>query len=386
MAHIAKFSRGAMGHMLSHYDRSKTPGDNIDTSKTHLNYNLAAEHQPQSQINYIHQRLNSVKLHNRKDVKVLCDWVVTAPKDLPQEIYPKFFSETYNYLSNKYGKKNVVSAYVHYDEVTPHMHFAFVPVVADKKKGGYKVSAKECITRYDLQHFHGDLQAYLENKLKQPVNLLNEATKEGNKSIEELKRGTAIEKLSKIASESIKAQEAIKILEKQKNSLEGQINALESEIEVAVSQKSNLNTYKIKNIAHSKALFGDKQLIDTKDFNELVETASLIDNILVELKKSRKIIATADEIIKNANDKADSIISDAIISAKEKKSEIEREIKSLENKKITLNERLSLSSKEAEIDRMKRIIKSNPNLEIMYKEAEKQQKNKHNKKYHNHSL
>ena len=41
------------------------------------------------------------------------------------------------------AKENVISAYVHFDEVTPHMHYAFVPVVEDKKKGGYKLSAKK---------------------------------------------------------------------------------------------------------------------------------------------------------------------------------------------------------------------------------------------------
>lgn len=201
MAHVAKFTRGAMGHMLSHYDRSKTPGDNIDTSRTALNYNLAAEQQPLSQLDFIHQRLQNVKLQNRKDVKVLCDWVVTAPKDLPQELQPQFFKETYEYLASKYGKNNVISAYVHNDEVTPHLHFAFIPVVEDRKKGGLKVSAKECITRSDLQHFHEDLQHYLESKLQQPVNILNEATKNGNKSIAELKRGTAQQELEKLQSE-----------------------------------------------------------------------------------------------------------------------------------------------------------------------------------------
>ena len=45
-------------------------------------------------------------------------------------------------MNERYGKENVISAYVHFDEVTPHMHY-FVPVVEDKKKGGYKLSAKK---------------------------------------------------------------------------------------------------------------------------------------------------------------------------------------------------------------------------------------------------
>jgi uncharacterized protein YpbB len=43
------------------------------------------------------------------------------------------------------------------DEVQPHMHFAFVPVTKDKKKGNFKVSVKEVITKSDLKSFHQDL-------------------------------------------------------------------------------------------------------------------------------------------------------------------------------------------------------------------------------------
>lgn len=211
MAHLAKFTKGAMGHMLSHFDRSKKNlGDNVNQDRTYLNYNLA-EHQQMKQLDFIHKRLSEVKLQNRKDVNVLCDWVVTIPKDFLAK-YPdrerEFFEATYKFLENKYGKDNVVSAYVHRDETTPHLHFAFIPVVPDKKKGGYKVSAKEAVTRNDLKRFHPQLSDYLLQTMGVQVNVLNEATKEGNKSIEELKRNTAVKEMEKLKSEleNIKSQ------------------------------------------------------------------------------------------------------------------------------------------------------------------------------------
>ncbi len=82
------------------------------------------------------------------------------------------------------------------------MHFAFVPVVEDKKRGGYKVSAKEAVSRRDLQTFHQDLQEHVEHELGHEVGILNEATKEGNKSIEELKRQSAEERLQEASSEA----------------------------------------------------------------------------------------------------------------------------------------------------------------------------------------
>ena len=159
MAHVAKYSKGAMGHMMAHYDRSKDCGDNVDKERTHLNYNEAA-HQQLTQLEFIHKRLSEVQVHNRKDVNVMCDWVVTAPKDFLAE-HPdrerEFFDSAYRFLEAKYGKENVISAHVHKDEVTPHMHFAFVPVVYDQKKERFKLSAKECVTRGDLKSFHSEL-------------------------------------------------------------------------------------------------------------------------------------------------------------------------------------------------------------------------------------
>ena len=55
----------------------------------------------------------------------------------------------------------MLAAVVHYDETTPHLHYAFVPVVFDSKKERYKVSAKEVLTRHDLQTFHDDLDQNL---------------------------------------------------------------------------------------------------------------------------------------------------------------------------------------------------------------------------------
>lgn len=219
MAHVAKFTRGAMGHMLSHYDRSKDGlGEHIDPERTPMNYNLAGEAQPLDQLEFIHRRLAEVKCQNRKDVNVLCDWVITAPKDLPEPEQEAFFRVSYAFLAEKYGEKNVVSAYVHMDETTPHMHFAFMPIVTDRKHPEReKVSAKETITRGSLQTFHEDLQRHVERELGHEVGILNEATREGNKSIVELKRKGATERLqeataeaSKIVSEARKEAKTVK--------------------------------------------------------------------------------------------------------------------------------------------------------------------------------
>lgn len=96
------------------------------------------------------------------------------------------------------------------------MHFALIPVVYDKKKDRYKVSAKERVNKFELKSFHSDYQEHLD-RANIRCNVLNEATREGNKSIDELKRQSATERLqeanekaSKIVSKAHNEVQAIK--------------------------------------------------------------------------------------------------------------------------------------------------------------------------------
>lgn len=221
MAHYMKHPKTALGHLGKHYERGKDESSEyvkfgnpqIDPQRTHLNYNLAPQH---NHMKFINQRLSEVYCLNRKDVNVMCSWVVTAPKDLDPSQQDDFFRESYKFLENRYGKENVISSYVHLDETTPHMHFAFIPVVYDKKKDRYKVSAKERVNKFELKSFHSDYQEHLD-KANIRCNVLNEATREGNKSIDELKRQSATERLqeasekaSKIVSKAHNEAQAIK--------------------------------------------------------------------------------------------------------------------------------------------------------------------------------
>lgn len=229
MANYAKYTRGAMGHMLKHYERAKDAdgqylkfgNQDIDTKRTGQNYNLATSH---NQLDFIHERLSEVYCMNRKDVNVMCSWVVTAPEDLKPEQESEFFQESYRFLEAKYGRENVVSSYVHKDEVTPHMHFCFMPVVSDPKRG-QKISAYECVKKKDLEKFHEELQAHLEEK-GISCSVINEATREGNKAIKELKRGTARQTLQEVRKATKAEQAVLKKLQAEKQALNRDVEAL----------------------------------------------------------------------------------------------------------------------------------------------------------------
>lgn len=202
MANFTHYTRGSCVSITQHNERKKNDkgeylkykNESIDTSRTHLNYNLAPQRE-QTQLEFIRERTESLKCLKRKDVNVMASWLITAPKTLPEEHQREFFERSYQFLEQKYGKENVISAYVHMDETTPHMHFCFVPVVFDRKKQREKVSCKECVTKYDLQKFHPDLQQNLDEWREQngyefECDIMNGATANGNLTIEQLKART----------------------------------------------------------------------------------------------------------------------------------------------------------------------------------------------------
>ena len=228
-----KFTRNQSGNILVHCDRSDPnrtyKNQEIDHSKTYLNYNLAPEHKGMTDYEFMKKRCEEFKILKRKDVNWLVSWVITMPADYTGN-KALFFREAYNFMENRYGKDNVVSAYVHLDETSPHMHFCFVPVVFDKKKQEYKVNAKQCINKVELKHIHPEMQEYLENKLQTKVNILNGATAEGNKTIDQLKKEEKIKQ--KVISELIKnPTEEIKKLVIEQIPEEQKENIIEEEIE-----------------------------------------------------------------------------------------------------------------------------------------------------------
>lgn len=385
MANAQKYTKSACGHMTAHYERAKDKdgeyikfgNQNIDPQRTHLNYNLAPL-RGSGQIDFIRQRTTEARTLNRADVNVMVSWVVTLPKyqkivtdpniahvsfdkDMAERL---FFQRTYDFLADRYGEKNVVSAYVHMDEVTPHMHFAFVPVTEDKKRGGEKVSAKQVVDRKDLQTFHTDLERYLDSFRDFHFEVVNEATKDGNKEVAKLKKQTAHEEVLKAQQEAVEArqralqeQESIKPLVEQKNALRGEIEALQTEKEV-------LTAAEVEAIKGEKTLLGGLKGVTHKEFEAVKRTAAAVESMTAERDQALARAERADLRATAAEAKVESAYADANRQLQAKIREVEQdrpsmkaqmEIVQLRKENQTLKtENNTLRSKVADLEAMVR--------------------------------
>lgn len=304
MANAAKYSRGACGHMLKHYERAKDENgeyirfgnQDIDTSRSHLNYNLAPE-RPGSQYSFIKQRCSEVYCLNRSDVNVLCSWVVTAPKGLDLADHDRFFRKAYDVLAEKYGEENVVSAYVHKDESgQPHMHFAFVPVTWDAKKERYTVKAKDVLSKAELKKFHPWLSDVMQQEFGRDIGIeTGELGTRGNLTMEQYK---TIQEANKEAEEA--KIEAVKLKEQLEITKE-EMAAVKKETTEAWQQVSTANALVVQLSDRVENL--EKEIEEGRRALTLQEQEhDRNERMILEQEEVKRLIQNDDEYQQEAKD------------------------------------------------------------------------------------
>lgn len=163
MAHCEKYKITAVAPMVAHYERSREGvlnRENIDHTRTNLNYNLRPGGDVCERVQQaVHTHEQEAGKAVRKDANVMFDWVVTLPQDCPQERTEEFFESVVSFIEQRYGKDNILGAYVHMDETTPHVHVPVVPMMDGRLR------ASKMVNRNDLLRFHGELSEHVEQEL-----------------------------------------------------------------------------------------------------------------------------------------------------------------------------------------------------------------------------
>ena len=249
MAHLEKYNRSQLGHILKHDSRAKDKNgdyikfgnEEIDTSRTHLNYNLHERKDGISDYDFVKNRAMEFLAKNvrkREDVNWVGSWVITLPETLKgasEAQKRKFFEVCHDFLANRYGFDNIVGAYVHVDETTPHMHTKITPVIYDEKKNKYRHSAKDMFNRADLKSFHKDLSVRLEREFGFDVGVYENKREDErlpNKSIKELKAENKklAELKNRMFAEAEKQNDEIKRLKRENERERGRNELLKQEM------------------------------------------------------------------------------------------------------------------------------------------------------------
>lgn len=145
-----------------------------------------------------------------------------------------FFSDCLKFAKERYGEKNIISATVHLDEATPHMHVDFVPLTANGR-----LSAKEVIgNRKELQQLQDDFF----EKVGRAYNL--ERGKRTDISNTEIKRHLTTAEYKRSVASQFEHDQTYRQLAIQ--SLDKTIEALESDVRSLKDKQIKANEMKIK--------------------------------------------------------------------------------------------------------------------------------------------
>lgn len=151
--HMSK-AKGNDSRMTAHIERAVEP-KNADKSRTHLNKELiefpdGVDNRTQAILHRIETA--GIKRKITKDqVRVIRINLSGTHEDMKrieaEGRLDEWCKDTVDYLKKEFGEKNVVSAVLHIDEKTPHIHASVVPIVTGQRRKAKEGSKNKSTVR-----------------------------------------------------------------------------------------------------------------------------------------------------------------------------------------------------------------------------------------------
>lgn len=141
----------AQGAYIHNDRRSKGHSNkDIDPRRTHLNFWCK-----KNELTYIKEFDKLKKEYDlkgtiRSNSNIMCEIMITSDNAFFNKIgleeTKRYFKESYKFVCNykNLGEKYIVSAAVHLDETTPHMHLVYIPVIHTKDTEGKDIDKICC--------------------------------------------------------------------------------------------------------------------------------------------------------------------------------------------------------------------------------------------------
>ena len=160
-----KYKGPEISQIEAHNERTKenyASNPDIDPARKHLNFNLLTpppKYRPEAE-----RQIREAGCRTRKDSVRLVETMITASPEFfqnksPQEIR-EYFERALEFMKSKQNPDTIISAVVHMDEKTPHMHLCFVPLTEDGR-----LSAKDIVgNKKKLTKWQDEYWSYMVKK------------------------------------------------------------------------------------------------------------------------------------------------------------------------------------------------------------------------------
>ena len=135
---FAKYKGPEVGNIEAHNERTKekyASNPDIDTERSRLNFHLI---RPQGKYRAEAERqIAGAGCRTRSDSVRVVEALITASPQFfegkKRREVREYFSHALAFIESKQAKETILSAVIHMEEKTPHMHLCFVPLTEDKR-------------------------------------------------------------------------------------------------------------------------------------------------------------------------------------------------------------------------------------------------------------
>ncbi len=135
---FAKYKGPEISGIEAHNERTKekyASNPDIDPSRTHLNFHLI---KPERKYRAeCEKQIAEAGCRTRSDSVRVVEALITATpeffKGKKRAEIKEFFNEALEFIKKNQAPETIISAVVHLDEKSPHMHLCFVPLTEDKR-------------------------------------------------------------------------------------------------------------------------------------------------------------------------------------------------------------------------------------------------------------
>lgn len=142
---FAKYKGPEISGIEAHNERTKekyASNPDIDPTRTHLNFHLI---KPERRYRAeCEKQIAEAGCRTRSDSVRVVEALITATpeffKGKKRAEIKEFFNEALDFIKQNQSPETIISAVVHLDEKSPHMHLCFVPLTADNR-----LSAKDIV-------------------------------------------------------------------------------------------------------------------------------------------------------------------------------------------------------------------------------------------------
>ena len=206
-----KYKRENLKGIFRHNERRNKnySNENIDKEKSYLNYSLKSpQYSYEKEFDRIREKYN-LKGQIKTVSNIACEYIITSDHDyferIGEEETKRFFETAYKFVSEykDLGEQYIMSAKVHMDEQTPHMHLVFLPVVHSIDKKGNGIDKLACSEFWKAKDSYRQLQDafykyMVQNGFELQRGLPREETGREHYSVEEYKKITNFKQTKEI--------------------------------------------------------------------------------------------------------------------------------------------------------------------------------------------